>query len=218
MRLCEPWVTLKIIVRSRGAATVSVVTEGRAIRLVRQIFASKYLGRRSAAPNKFITTLTQGSQSLALGLVLTAASQLVESRRSELARSKGPPQLNRRIDRTPGCRNDGPAPPESVAHLSAYGPLSHWERAGVRERSLPKPTSSMKRSASTALSMRRSSSRPHAVAMEFDLFGETSCHWVKGGSAKGTSGWIARSRIAQSHVRPHRPFPETSRPVRSTTG
>ena len=36
-----------------------------------------YFGRRSAAANKFITTLTQGSQSLALGLVLTAASQLV---------------------------------------------------------------------------------------------------------------------------------------------
>ena len=52
-RLCEPWVALKTIVRSRGAATASVVTEGRAIRLVRQTFASKYLGRRSAAPNKF---------------------------------------------------------------------------------------------------------------------------------------------------------------------
>jgi hypothetical protein len=62
------------------------IGEGRAIRLVRQIFASTYLGHRSAAPNKFITTLTQGSQSLALGLVLTAASQLVESRRSEPAK------------------------------------------------------------------------------------------------------------------------------------
>src|ERR1700681_4740042 len=91
-RLCEPWVALKTIVRSRGAATASMsigIGEGRAIRLVRQIFASTYLGHRSAAPNKFITTLTQGSQSLALGLVLTAASQLVESRRSEPARSKG---------------------------------------------------------------------------------------------------------------------------------
>jgi hypothetical protein len=42
-----------------------------------QIIASKQLGRRSAAPDKFITTLTQSSASLALGLVLTAASRLV---------------------------------------------------------------------------------------------------------------------------------------------
>jgi len=42
------------------------------------IFVSKYLGRSSAAPNKFITTLPQGSQNLALGLTTTAASQLAE--------------------------------------------------------------------------------------------------------------------------------------------
>jgi hypothetical protein len=63
-------------------------------------------------------------------------------------------------------------------HLSAYGSLSHWERAGVRERSLAKPTSAMKRSA------------PPAVAMEFDLFGRGGV--VIGlraaGSAEGTSG------------------------------
>jgi hypothetical protein len=118
----------------------------------------KYLGRRSAAPNKFITTLTQGSQSLALGLVPTAASQLVESRRSEPARSKG---RRNRIAESTARRDVGATGPRDV-HLSAYaGPLSHWERAGVRERSLAKPTSSMKRSASTALSMRRSSSRRH---------------------------------------------------------
>ncbi len=35
------------------------------------------MGRRSAAPNKLITTLTQGSQSLALGLTTSAASRLV---------------------------------------------------------------------------------------------------------------------------------------------
>jgi hypothetical protein len=50
----------------------------RAERLISQAgFASKILGSPLRGSNKFITTLTQGSQSLALGLVLTAASQLV---------------------------------------------------------------------------------------------------------------------------------------------
>src|SRR5438128_3972565 len=46
-----------------------------------------------------------------------------------------------------------------------------------------KPTSSMKRSAPIALSMRRLFvAPPHAVAMEFNLFRERrSRHWVKGG-------------------------------------
>ena len=43
----------------------------------------------------YLRRLTQGSQSLALGLTLTAALQLVESRRSESARSKGRRNRNR---------------------------------------------------------------------------------------------------------------------------
>src|SRR4051794_38985616 len=49
----------------------------------------KYLSRRSAAPDKLMTTLTQGSQSLALGLVLAAASQLVERRQRNRASRSG---------------------------------------------------------------------------------------------------------------------------------
>ena len=55
--LCEPWVASNTIVRSRGAATCL------------------NLGRRSAAPNKPITTLTQGSQRLAFLRRFTNANQ-----------------------------------------------------------------------------------------------------------------------------------------------
>jgi hypothetical protein len=72
-------------------------------------------------------------------------------------------------------------------HLSAYSSLSHWERAGVRERSLAHVFDETFGTGS-AFNAEVFVAPPHAVAMEFDLFGERrSSHWVKGaaGSAKG---------------------------------
>jgi len=43
------------------------------------------VGRRSAAPANFVLLVTQGSQSLALGLTTTAASQLVEYWKREMS-------------------------------------------------------------------------------------------------------------------------------------
>jgi hypothetical protein len=67
-------------------------------------------------------------------------------------------------------------------HLSAHaGPLSHWERAGVWERSLAHifdKTFGVNRAFNAAVFV----APPHPVAMELDLFGERrSSHWVKGG-------------------------------------
>jgi len=57
-------------------------------------------------------------------------------------------------------------------HLSAYaGPLSHWERAGVRERSLAHIFDETFR-VNRAFNAEVFVAAPHAVAMEFDLFGE----------------------------------------------
>ena len=48
------------------------------------------MSRRSAAPNKFITTLTQGSQSLALGsLKVVEVSARSKCRRNRIARIEG---------------------------------------------------------------------------------------------------------------------------------
>jgi hypothetical protein len=67
-------------------------------------------------------------------------------------------------------------------HLSAYaGPLSHWERAGVRERSLAHVFDETF-GVNSAFNAKVFVAAPHAVAMEFDLFGERrSDHLVKGG-------------------------------------
>jgi len=80
-------------------------------------------------------------------------------------------------------RNDGPAPPESVAHLSAYCSLSHWERAGGEGAQLGK-THIVDETfgVNSAFNAKLFVAPPHAVAMEFDMFGERrSSHWVKGG-------------------------------------
>jgi hypothetical protein len=64
--------------------------------------------------------------------------------------------------------NDGPARRASV---SVAGLLSHWERAGVRERSLAHvfdETFGVNRAFNAAVFV----APPHPVAMEFDLFGE----------------------------------------------
>ncbi len=87
-------------------------------------------------------------------------------------------------------------------YLSAYGSLSHWERAGVRERSLAHVFDETF-GVNSAFNAEVFVAPPPAVAMEFDLFGERrSSHWVKGGGVgkRGTSGWIARLRIAQSQA------------------
>ena len=66
-------------------------------------------------------------------------------------------------------------------HLSAAGPLSHWERAGVRERSLAHVFDETF-GVNSAFNAQVFVAAPHAVAMCFDLFGERrSGHWVKGG-------------------------------------
>jgi len=68
---------------------------------------------------------------------------------------------------------------------------------------LAKPTSSMKGfGVNSAFNAEVFAAAPHAVAMEFDLFGEGGV--VIGlraaGQQKGTSGWLARSRNAQSQA------------------
>ncbi len=57
-------------------------------------------------------------------------------------------------------------------HLSAYaGPLSHWERAGVRERSLAHAFDETF-PINSAFNAEVFGAAPYVVAMEFDLFGE----------------------------------------------
>jgi hypothetical protein len=62
-----------------------------------------------------------------------------------------------------------------------------------------KPTFSEPFGVNRALNAEVFVAAPHLITMQFDLFGKRrSGHWVKGrrGQQNGSSGWIARSRIA----------------------
>ena len=89
--------------------------------------------------------------------------------------------MNRKIEGlTPTLSPDVGTMDLRDGHPSAYaGPLSHWERAGVRERSLAHVFDETF-GVNSAFNAEVFVAAPHAVAMEFDLFGKRCGHLFRG--------------------------------------